>query len=375
MQVTSRGFWRTSLTAALVAVALALGVGAPAAAVVPVDDTPERSWTVNGRVYAIEVVGDVAFVGGRFSAAVSPTGQSVARRNLAAFRVSDGSLLTTWRADAGAAVRALVSDGRSLWVGGHFRSISGLGQGYLAKVSVATGAADRAFRVTLDEAVRGVDVQGGQLWAGGHFTTANGATRRHVVKLDASTAAVDQAFAANPSGRVFGLRKSPTTDVVYLAGTFATLSGASRPGLGGVSATTGRPAGAVLANTTRPAQAVDVSDDGSMVFGGADSNAVTGWRASDGRRMWRTYAMGNVQAVKYSAGMLYFGFHEGHQNDTSVKVLAAEAATGAIDQAFRPRMYQFWGVYAIDAGGGALVVGGDFTSISGVTAQGWARFG
>jgi hypothetical protein len=45
-----------------------------------------------------------------------------------------------------------------------------------------------------------------------------------------------------------------------------------------------------------------------------------------------------------------------------------------IDPDFRPLMNQFWGVFGIDASSNGLAVGGDFTSIQGVAARGWARF-
>ena len=74
---------RWSLVPPLVFAGLLL---APATAASLVPDTPEQSWRVNGRVYATVVVGNSVFVGGHFSQAVSPTGATAPRSNLAAFR-------------------------------------------------------------------------------------------------------------------------------------------------------------------------------------------------------------------------------------------------------------------------------------------------
>lgn len=361
------------VTGLLVVGSLAIGV-APASAKLVLDEVPDRSWTVDGRVYAVEVVGDTVFVGGQFTTVTSPSGQVVTRRNLAALRMSDGSLITSWRADAGAVVRALVSDGSSLWVGGHLRSLGGVTANYLGKVSVATGAVDRSFTASLDNAVRGLDVDGNRLFVGGFFTTVNGVSRPHMARVSADTGSLHTGFTPALNGRVLGVSKNPVSSVVYAAGQFTTANGSNRPGLVGLNTETGELGGATLGSTTAPTLCVDVSDDGTRVFSGAGSNAVTGWRTSDGQRLWRDYGEGDIQGVKYYDDVLYFGFHDGFDGDFTVKVLAADAATGAFDPYFRPVMRQFWGVYGIGAGPQGLVVGGDFTNISGVTARGWARF-
>lgn len=360
----------------VVAIALvgSLALAGPAQGAVFVDETPERSWTVNGRVYAIEIVGDIVYVGGQFTTATSPTGSAFARRNLAAFRLGDGSLVTGWRADAGAVVRALDSDGSALWAGGFFRAVRGVQRRGLAKLDLSTGAVDTGFDARLNEAVRGIDVDGDTLYIGGHFTAASGQTHNRVAALDATTGQADAAFTASASNNVFGVRKDPVRPVLYVAGNFATMNGSNRPGLVGVSTTSGALAGDTLSGTTAPTYAVDVSDDGSRVFGGAGSNAVTSWRTSNGSRAWRHYAEGDIQALKLHEDTLYVGFHDGFQDDFTVKLLAAAADTGAIDPDFRPLMNQFWGVFGIDATSEGLAIGGDFTSIQGVAARGWTRF-
>ena len=82
---------------------------------------------------ATEIVGDVVYVGGTFTSATGPTGTSVPRRNLAAFSMTTGALLTGWRADAGAGVTSIVSDGQALYVGGHFGRINNVPRTRLAK--------------------------------------------------------------------------------------------------------------------------------------------------------------------------------------------------------------------------------------------------
>jgi len=48
---------------------------------------------VNDTAVATVVIGDVVYVGGTFTQAVAPNGQTAGRANLAAFCLADGSLL------------------------------------------------------------------------------------------------------------------------------------------------------------------------------------------------------------------------------------------------------------------------------------------
>jgi hypothetical protein len=365
-----------AFVAVVVGVAVLLGGGAWAPAqAATVSDTPTRSWGVNGRVYAVKIVGGTVYVGGTFSAAVSPSGQQVARRNLAAFRLSDGSLVTGWRADASSSVYALASDGSSLYVGGNFTSLGGQNRQRVARLDLDTGAAVPGFQARATGGpVRALDASGGALYVGGSFTSVNGASRSFLAKLDSSTGATAAGFTGQPNAMVRGLRKSPTASMLYIAGDFTAVSGSGRVGVGGVSSDTGQAAGPALQYTTAKQYSVDVSTDGSQVFSGADSNAVTAWRTSTGTRQWRDFTDGNVQAVRYQSGTLYFGFHDGMDGDTSVKLLAMNAGTGTLDSSFRPTIRPFWGVFGLDSTSTALVAGGEFTSADGVPAQNWARF-
>ena len=90
--------------------------------------------------------------------------------------------------------------------------------------------------------------------------------------------------------------------------------------------------------------------------------------------------MGDIQAIDFLDGSVYFGFHQGFAGDRCEKVRAADARTGALDEDFRPTFDRFLGVLAIDAvdatdtRDAAVVVGGRFTEVSGVDAEGFARF-
>lgn len=356
--------------------ALVLLVGTPVQAAPVVGDTPNAAWRVDGRVYATQIIGNTVVVGGAFTTATSPSGEQVARKNLAAFRLDTGELLRGWQADAGSTVRALDHDGTWLYVGGSFGRVGGVLAGRLARVRLADAWVDPSFRAQFDDTVRALDVRDGVVWAGGPFLTVNGVPRERAAKLDAVTGAVDPGFAPAVNNAVWGIVKNPVSDTVYVSGNFGQVGGVNRAGVAALDATSGAVRSTVFASSDRPTLGLDVNDAGTRLFGagGSRANTMSAWSTTTGARVWRHVVMGDVQAVTHHGGKVYFGFHDGHEDDTRIKVLAADEATGELDPLFRPRFNSFWGVFAVSATDAGVVVGGEFTTVSGVAAQGWARF-
>ncbi len=361
------------LHSVVIAVLGLLFLPATASAAVPFEDTVVRAWGVNGVVRATAIAGDTVVVGGTFTAAVSPTGVSVERRNLAAFSLSSGALLTDWRADTDNTVSALGSDGTSVWAGGTFTAVGGTARSRLVKLDAATGAVDPKFSPRVQSGVKAVEVAGTDLFIGGGFGAVDGTSRKRLAKLHAGTGALDAQFATTADKPVYALALS-STGTLFVSGTFTLLNGVSRLGVGGVNATTGAISGPAFASASVPIYGLDVNPEGTMLFGAQQSNQLTAWTVATGSRKWRVEVDGNAQAVKYFAGTVYFGFHDGYQGDTTLKLLAVDPTTGAVDPGFKPAINSFNGVWAIDASADGLVVGGAFTQVSGVTARRVAIF-
>lgn len=364
------------MLALLVTVLLAVLVVPSATAAAAVSSTPLPSWSVNGRVYATEIVGDTVYVGGKFTAATSPSGQVVARRNLAAFSVTTGELRTDFQGNAGSSVRALVSDGSALYVGGYFGQINGVSRPQLAKLALATGAVDTGFQADPNGAVLALDVQSGWVYAGGLFTAMQGEQHVRIAKVRATTGVPQSTFTAWANDTVRAVVKSPTTGQLYVAGSFSTLSGASRTGVGAVYATTGAVAGKPFQSSVRPTLGLAISDDGTQLFGAQGSwrNSAIVWSTVSGKEQWSVRTDGDIQAIDYHQGQVYFGFHDGYQGDTRLRLLRANAANGVVDPGFTPYFDLFWGVFAVSVSDAGVVAGGDFTRVSGVPAQGFVRF-
>ena len=369
---------RVVLLAGLAGLAALAVPGVPAwAAVTFVSGTPAAGYSVDGTVYATLQVGGTVYLGGSFTAAVAPDGSTVTRHNLAAFDMDSGGLVTAFRADTGSTVRSLATDGHALYVGGNFARVGGAPRTDLAKVDLATGAVDPAFAATLDGTVRALATDGPNLVLGGTFSTVDGTSRPRLAKVDRSTGTLVGAFApAVPNDAVYAVKVSPASRTLYVAGQFSGLGGTARNGLAAVNADTGGLTGPAFASSARPTFGIDITDDGSRVFasGGSATNATAAWDPATGVRKWHVVTDGDNQAIDYYGGMVYFGFHDGYQANSQIKLLAADAGTGAVDPGFRPTFDRFWGVWAISASARGLAVGGDFTSVGGLAAGGFARF-
>lgn len=343
-----------------------------------VDDTPEESWQVNGRVYATQIVGDTVFVGGTFTLAEGPDGATVARENVAAFDMVTGELRTAWRADAPGVVRALETDGTSLYIGGGFTSVGGAQRHRLAKVSVASGAVDPTFHPMLDGEVRAIEVDGNAVYAGGRFTRVGSVPRPWVAKFSRD-GVLDTRFEPGVNSRVVALAKAPGDSRLYIGGRFDSVGGQGREGVAGLDATTGALVGPAFSSSARPTLGLAVNGDGSRLYGaggsrGPTGNTATAWSTSSGVRIWHDRAMGDIQAIEFFEDVVYFGFHAGFNGDTDAKVVRVNAANGDVDSTYRPRFDRFWGVLAIDASPMGVVVGGEFNRVSDVRARNWARF-
>jgi hypothetical protein len=363
---------RVAATAALIAASLTPATPV-AAAPVTVSTTPVAGWRTNGPVYATAIIGDTVYVGGNFTQVRNQNGsQTAGRANLAAFDLTTGALRTGWAADTNGVVRALASDGGRLFVGGSFTAVRGVNRGRLAALDPGTGALLTGFVANASSHVYALAVQGDRLYVGGAFGNIGGATRTRVAAVDRTTGAVVPGFVPALDNSVRAVAASPDGATVYVGGQFTTLGGVAQPYFGQVSAATGANTGLTFRNPpTNQTIALVVSPNGRQIYTGAMHNRVAAYDTTSGARQWFQQADGDVQAVAYRDGNVYFGFHESFAGDTSVRVLAVDAGTGAIEP-WRPTVNSFYGVWAIATSPDAVVIGGEFTQVTGVNVQGLA---
>ena len=322
----------------------------------------------NGTAYAVAIGGGSVFVGGSFTAAVKNK-VTAPRTNLMAVNESNG-VLTGFQADTDATVRALATDGTWLYVGGDFTTIQGVPVTRLARISLATGLVDQTFKPNVPRPVRGLAVSGGSLYLVGDFGKIGTTTRKYAAALSTSNGSV-LGFNPNLNAKAYAVEVTGST--VYLGGAFTTANaGTARNHLTAVDGTTGTVTGPAFAQVGDVLLALSVHENGSLVYGAAGGgfNSAAAWDTATGQRKWADRANGDVQAVEYSHGNVYFGFHDGYNGNTTLRLLAADAITGAVEPGFMPVSGGFPGVEAITSDGSRLVSAGKFPKMGGPTVKG-----
>jgi len=238
---TSSCVTRRLVGIAAVAAALLVGVLPASAERAQPRVVSERpvNWTphiLDGTVYAITTVGDTVVVGGSFTEATDASRQARFRRHhLLAFRARDGQM-SRLEARLDGPVHALAPgpDG-TVYVGGSFRTVNGVGQRGVTQLRLDTGERVPGFRAATNwGTVRTLAHRGKWVYIGGTFSSVNGEPRAGLARLDATSGAVDSGFDAAltlPGGRVAVQELAVTPDGGRLVaiGAFSHADGLRRP--------------------------------------------------------------------------------------------------------------------------------------------------
>jgi hypothetical protein len=421
------------LAAVLTGVVGAAAGAAPATAVssslplLTADNQP--TWQTDGVVWAVAVVGNVAYVGGNFDY-VRPPGKAVgdasqvARRNLAAFDARTGALLPfdpvvtgtpfssstqmtdcddlgggQYNCDAVWEIKAS-PDGSRIYVGGDFTAVDGVDRHRLAAFDTATGALVTSFKPAMSSRVRALAVTSDTVYAGGHFTMVDGVARSRLAAF--TTAGALRPWFPTADRGVYAMVLAPDKSRVVIGGDFDTLNGESIHGLAAVNAVSGasmpwssRP---ITLTSTWRAWVTDLVADADTVY--ASSNGEGGFDgrlAADpytGDIKWLNDCRGATQAVTLLRGVLYSGSHAhncratgGFPEFSPIQHwrLLAEAAKPAAGSTVSPLLHWFpntnggrtaynQGPRAMDNNGTHMWVGGDFTLVNGKAQEGLTRF-
>ncbi|MDV6013347.1 hypothetical protein [Haloechinothrix sp. LS1_15] len=216
----------------------------------------------DGTVFAITIVGDTVFAGGRFDTA-RPYGEApggpgeVERHNLLAFDLHTGELLdwapevtgsefsssdgslAAWCTETGEdrwvcdSVFDLEADpsGGSLYVAGDFDRIDGQWRSRIAEFDITAGELTD-FDPAPNARVRSLSVTGEGVYFGGNFTTVGGEDRWRLAAADRDGEVLDWAPAVNRE--VWSVLAAPELDRVLLGGRFSEVNGESRQGMAAV---------------------------------------------------------------------------------------------------------------------------------------------
>lgn len=172
---------------------------------------------------AVDPAAGTVLVGGSIGSAGGQT-----RLNAAELRLGDATA-TAWNPGPNGLVWRILLDGDSAYLGGSFTSVGGVPRQRLAKVSRSgVGAVDLAFQADADSEVRALLLgPAGTLYAGGTFTSISGLGRPGFARLLRSTGAPDPDWSTFvTSGSVDDL--APSANGLYLGGGFQGVGNQSR---------------------------------------------------------------------------------------------------------------------------------------------------
>ncbi|WP_216206179.1 hypothetical protein [Amycolatopsis aidingensis] len=306
-------------------------------------------------------------------------------------------------------------DGGTVYVGGDFDKIEGRWRSRIAAFDTATRELDQDFRPTMHGRVRDISVTADTVYAGGGFRKVNGVDRGRLAALGLDGTLLP--WAPSADREVYAVLAAPQQGRVLIGGAFDHVNGVRRDSMMAVDASSG-------ANVPWQARVphggevvTDIVTDGSgtaylSAYSWGTTNARFEGRAAigiaDGVARWWDGCYGDTQALAVSEGVLYSATHAHDcsaidaipENGSPFRYFrltagtteAVGTATEDVNHVRRgdpiPELLPWFphtdggpadspwrnGTWAIDAGNGYVVVGGEFTEVNGVAQQGLTRF-
>ncbi|WP_216607435.1 PKD domain-containing protein [Arthrobacter sp. 260] len=245
---------------------------------VTVSSDPLPTAQINGVAWQQVVVGNTVYVAGNFSTArpsgAAPNTQTVTRRNILAYNLTTGALLTGFAPTLNGQALTITAppDGSRIYVGGDFTSVSGVNRSRIVALDPSTGAVISSFDPRIGGSVRALAATNSTVYVGGTFGSVGTASRSRLAAVQASNGAL-LPWNPNANNRVNALVISPDQSSVVIGGAFTTLNGSNRPGygLGRVNATTGASQSLgvndVIRNGGNDSAILSLSSDGTSFYG------------------------------------------------------------------------------------------------------------
>ena len=420
---------------ALVSVGLVLPVlpahadSAPVDASLPATVTADALPTVqiNGVVWKQEIVGSTVFVGGNFTSARpagAPAGtDEVARSHMLAYDLTTGVMIGSFAPAFNGQVKdlAVSPDQKTLYAAGQFTSVDGQARYRVAAFDVATGTLLPSFRPSVNSTINTVSATSSAVYIGGNFTSTNGVARVSLAALSPANGATLPFTATVSGGSVSAMTVAPDSSSVVIGGSFTSVNGSSDPGYGlaRLDATSGAslplPVNTVARNGGTNAGILSLESDGQNFygtgfhFGGAGN--VEGTFAADwatGSLVWMEDCHGDTYSAFPVGGVIYQASHKhycgnsgGFPQTEPWSYHRATAVTQAVMGVNTPDIYGYkdhpgkpaprfldWypetdagtftgksqGPWTISGNSQYVIMGGEFTKVSGTGQQGLVRF-
>ncbi|MBI3647499.1 MAG: hypothetical protein HY240_01860 [Actinobacteria bacterium] len=392
---------------------------------------PDSTWMTNGPIRAVVEIGQVVYVGGQFTAlcqvaggvGACGAGDTIAVDNLAAIDATTGQPLgydsvahtTTFDHSVTGTSAPIVYDlaaspaGDRLFIGGQFAKVDGKSRKNVAAMDIdatGQGTLDTAFRAKLTGGrVFGLEASATRLYAGGTFTQAASQgtvyARYHLASIDysgnvdpswAPTVDASAGCARDCGIRELALAVDDGGASIFVTGDFNSIDGMARKTLAKLDAGgTGTPRswtpGGFIGTNAFGYDLLPTDTKLYVAEGGSDFFAL--FDPVTGDMLAKTDTNGSVQAVALEGDTPIIGGHFrfvadnlGENCGTSGGTCAAHHKIAALDPANSYLADNSWnpsldgdyhGAWSLLVDGTQLYIGGDYTAVSGVAQQYFAR--
>lgn len=365
---------------------------------------PDRTWMVDGKVFALVRSGGVLYLGGRFTQLLPPRGSdasAIPASNLAAIDLSSGEPIAGWRPQVrgpDAVVHALAVTGDRVVVGGSFDSLAGSPAANLGAVTALGGDRISGFAPQVAGRVYALEATTELLYAGGAFGKVDARSRSKLAAWSLPTWELSRDWRPRAvGGAVRDLEPAPRGRALFVAGAFSQMAqeGSTfwRESVAKVDAGDGslarwhtEPGRIGVPQTAWSVEARRRRVHGGFGRGPNFAASFVGV-GDEGTRIWRYALPGNVQTVELSpdGSRLFLGGHfglgarDGRACGEDLRgLVSVDPATGEpfcdwIPQ-LAPFVDNFDGPWTMLAVGDELWVGGGWGTIDGVQQRGLARF-
>jgi hypothetical protein len=405
-----------ALSALLLTAGLTAAEMAPASAVIAdqtVSAVASSMWQTNNTVWALDVADGVVYAGGDFTQVRPPgaaPGTSETNRNrLAAFSATTGALITAFNPSVNGRVLDLEvsADGTKLYVVGAFTSVNATQRLHIARLNVSDGSLDTTWTADADATVATVVANASAVYVGGDFTNIKGVARGRIARLSINTGNVNSTFNASSDKRISESALAPDGSRLLVGGENDKIDGVNQAAIASLDPTTGArrtwlATGVAprLANGGCDSRVTDIVIDGSIAYVTAESPRPGCWEGvysadvSDGELNFKYSCLGGSTSLAIANGWLYRG---SHNHDCAKNAGGYTGPRTDINNWHRLQVHNLadgrLGHWSPNTNGGSpgtdttvgpqvmatdgtqIFVGGDQSQVNGVAQQGLTRFG